>query len=227
MLEKDFVDGIKVKVNNIIGYRTFDKAMDDWYKASIEGFNVLENIKLNGGYLFIDQSGSYIVYDNIDKRNRYFYVNLKDVELYEENNETKEESLFDKVFQVHNEITLRNGDMLICLGKSYSSNENNDIYTDCYDENLKHGYREYCDIMKVVNPFTQEVIYEREEKIDWNIVEVDTPVLVRNSENEEWEEMKFAMYLHNANYKFFVFLNGDSKKTAEGIVRYKYCKLAK
>ena len=156
------------------------------------------------------------------------YVNLKDVELYEENNEAKEESLFDKVFQVHNEITLRDGKVFICLGRSCLSNENTDIYTDCYDENLKHDYWNY-DIMKVVNPFTQEVIYERGEEIDWNTVEVNTPVLIRDNETDEWLERKFAMYLPNDinRESFYVFNDGNTKETAGWIAKFKYCKLAK
>ena len=81
----------------------------------------------------------------------------------------------------------------------------------------------FVDGMKVkvntIKPFTQEVIYERETEIDWNSVEVNTPVLLRNSENEEWIERKFALYLPNAvkGYKFIAFTDNKTKENAPSV----------
>ena len=230
MLEKDFVNGMKVKVNTIKGYETLNSSIVDWENRSETYPNDLRDLKSineNGGYLFGNNKIYYVVYSNKDKNGRFFYVDLKDVEPYEE---LIEKSLLDKVFQVHNEITLRNGEAYICVGDKYLySNEEGYIEIVEYDEKLKHKYESNYDIMKVVNPFTQEVIYEREKEIDWNSVEVNTPVLLRNSENEEWIERKFALYLPNAvkGYKFIAFTDNKTKENADDIIAYRYCKLVK
>ena len=90
--------------------------------------------------------------------------------------------------------------------------------------------KDFVNGMKVkVNPFTQEVIYEREKEVDWNSIEVNTPVLLRNSDNEEWIERKFALYLPNAvkGYKFIAFTDNKTKENADDIIAYRYCKLVK
>ena len=33
-----------------------------------------------------------------------------------------------------------------------------------------------------------------EPEVDWSKVEVDTPILVRNTDNEEWNKRYFARY---------------------------------
>ena len=64
-----------------------------------------------------------------------------------------------------------------------------------------------------------------EPETDWSKVEVDTPILVRNSEYGEWFKMYFAKY---KNGKVYTWDNGYTSWTACGniIGAWKYAKLA-
>lgn len=63
-------------------------------------------------------------------------------------------------------------------------------------------------------------------EIDWNKVPIDTPVLVRDAFDEEWEERYFAAYLPNASTKFFTFDDDSTIKYAQDIIHWVECKLA-
>lgn len=54
---------------------------------------------------------------------------------------------------------------------------------------------------------------------DWNNVSVDTPVLVKNSIDEEWKRYYFADVKHGKPY---VFVFGCKSKEAGAITSYKY-----
>ena len=65
-----------------------------------------------------------------------------------------------------------------------------------------------------------------EPEVDWSKVEVDTPILVRGSENEEWNKRYFARYENETIYAWVsgrtswtVYDNGD-------MASWKYAKLA-
>ena len=62
-----------------------------------------------------------------------------------------------------------------------------------------------------------------EPEVDWSKVEVDTPILVRNSENGEWKRRHFAKYEHGHVY---VWNNGSTSWSACHMYDYKYAKLA-
>ena len=64
-----------------------------------------------------------------------------------------------------------------------------------------------------------------EPQVDWSKVEVDTPILVRNSEYGEWFKMHFAAY---KNGKVYTWDNGYTSWNACGniIGPWKYAKLA-
>ena len=61
-----------------------------------------------------------------------------------------------------------------------------------------------------------------EPEVDWNKIEVDTPVLVKNIENEEWRKRHFAKY---ENGRVHVWNNGSTSWSACHIYEYKYAKL--
>lgn len=65
----------------------------------------------------------------------------------------------------------------------------------------------------------------KEPEVDWSKVEIDTPILVRNSEYGEWFKMYFAKY---KNGKVYTWDNGYTSWTACGniIGPWKYAKLA-
>ena len=68
-----------------------------------------------------------------------------------------------------------------------------------------------------------------EPKIDWNKIKVDTPVLVRDGENNEWQRSYFAKYEDGFVYTWIA---GATSWTAVGyeavgsVYRWKYAKLA-
>ena len=61
-----------------------------------------------------------------------------------------------------------------------------------------------------------------EPEVDWNKIEVDTPVLVKNIENEEWKKRHFAKY---ENGRVHVWNNGSTSWSACRMYDYKYAKL--
>ena len=63
-----------------------------------------------------------------------------------------------------------------------------------------------------------------EPQVDWSRVEVDTPILVRNSEYGEWFKRHFAEY---KNGKVYTWNNGYTSWTAGGDMgAWNYAKLA-
>ena len=67
--------------------------------------------------------------------------------------------------------------------------------------------------------------YEEPEKpeVDWSKVEVDTPILVKNSEDEEWRKRHFAKY---KNGNVYAWSDGLTSWTAYDKMVWKYAKLA-
>ena len=62
-----------------------------------------------------------------------------------------------------------------------------------------------------------------EPKVDWSKVEVDTPILVRNTEDEEWRKRYFAKY---DKYGFvYTWKSGRTSWTEEDLCVWNYAKL--
>lgn len=81
-----------------------------------------------------------------------------------------------------------------------------------YDEDFKWSSNKKYDIMKVYDA-DNKLIWEREE-IDWSKIPVDTEVLVRNSQDQEWECRYFAKY---ENGKIYTFVYGATSWSSWGI----------
>ena len=62
----------------------------------------------------------------------------------------------------------------------------------------------------------------KEPEIDWSKIEVDTPVLVKDRENEEWKKRHFAKYEFG---RVYVWNNGSTSWSACRMYDYKYAKL--
>lgn len=62
-----------------------------------------------------------------------------------------------------------------------------------------------------------------EPETNWNKIEVDTPILVRDKENDEWKRRYFAKYEHG---RVYVWSNGSTSWSACRMYDYKYAKLA-
>ena len=66
-----------------------------------------------------------------------------------------------------------------------------------------------------------------EPETDWSKVEVDTPILVRRSDNEEWNKRYFAGYGNNGC--IYAWSNGCTSWTAynnSDVTEWEYAKLA-
>lgn len=64
---------------------------------------------------------------------------------------------------------------------------------------------------------------EEEPEIDWSKVKVDTPILVRDSEDSKWLERYFAKYEDGLVYAW---LGEHTSYDACGVAKWKYAKLA-
>ena len=61
-----------------------------------------------------------------------------------------------------------------------------------------------------------------EPKVDWNEVKIDTPILVRDSENGDWFKRYFAEY---KNGKIYTWDNGHTSWETSRMIEWKYAKL--
>ena len=65
----------------------------------------------------------------------------------------------------------------------------------------------------------------KEPEVDWSKVAVDTPILVRDYESQEWEARHFAKYEDGVIYSWD---GGSTSWTSRGnVTEWKYAKLAK
>ena len=63
----------------------------------------------------------------------------------------------------------------------------------------------------------------KEPEVDWSKVEVDTPILVRDYESQEWEARYFAKYEDGVIYAWD---GGSTSWTSKGnVTEWKYAKL--
>ena len=65
-----------------------------------------------------------------------------------------------------------------------------------------------------------------ESKIDWNKVEVDTPILVKNYEDEPWIRRYFAKYEDGLVYAWSIGRTSWTANTVAHMTKYYYAKLA-
>lgn len=63
----------------------------------------------------------------------------------------------------------------------------------------------------------------KEPEIDWSKVEVDTPILVRDYEGQEWARRYFAKY---ENETVYAWDSGRTSWSGDGVTEWKYAKLA-
>lgn len=63
----------------------------------------------------------------------------------------------------------------------------------------------------------------KEPEVDWSKVEVDTPILVRDYEGQEWARKYFAKY---ENETIYAWNSGRTSWSGDGVTEWKYAKLA-
>lgn len=82
-----------------------------------------------------------------------------------------------------------------------------------------------CDQCKMLQTIWLLEEYEepKEPEIDWSKVEVDTPILVRDSEDRSWIKRYFAKY---ENEIIYAWDSGCTSWSAYGLTEWEYAKLA-
>lgn len=79
-----------------------------------------------------------------------------------------------------------------------------------------------CDQCKMLQTIWLMEDYE-EPKVDWSNVKVDTPILVRDYESQEWARRYFAKY---ENGQVYAWDSGSTSWSAYSLTEWKYAKLA-
>lgn len=223
---------MKVVILGSVGlYDNLDDAINNNSLSSLN--TCARNIKKQG-YAYIRETDDKMIYEACDniEYNATWDVYLEDIEPYIEQvtdvRETtvEEESLLDKVFKTHNEITTRDGMKYICINDYIAYNADDYAITkDDFNLYLISKYEDCQCISEVVNPFTKEIIYEREKELDYTTLK-DEDLVEVSDDGENWEIAKFAIYLPKAEFKFYVYNNG-SREESNTLDEYKYCRLPK
>ena len=85
-----------------------------------------------------------------------------------------------------------------------------------------YGLSEYENYSLKFSTRDRELLWSIEDKIDWDEVEVDTKVLVRDRPYNEWLKRYFAKY---EDGKVYVFNDGRTSWNNEGITHWEETKL--
>ena len=105
----------------------------------------------------------------------------------------------------------------ICIGVKCS---------DCPLSELNNKTNYDCGVLELLYPEKAiEIVMNYEPKVDWTKVPVDTKVLVRDYEEENWTKRHFSKY---EGGKIYTYPNGTSSFTNNGeTISWNYCKLYK
>lgn len=111
--------------------------------------------------------------------------------------------------------------------KNFDINKNFcDEFVLPYILNTSDCSKVHCDACRLRQTVWLFEEYEEPEEftVDWNNVKIDTPILVRGSEKEEWEKRFFAKY----EYGFvFAWDFGRMSWNENQMIPWKYAKLPK
>ena len=102
---------------------------------------------------------------------------------------------------------------------------NNDLSNRLYDEieiTKVYDLNEYAFSSLRFSTTSRELLWERKDEVDWNKVEVDTKVLVRDRPYNEWLKRHFAKY---EDGKVYVFNDGRTSWSSRGITHWEETKL--
>ena len=82
-----------------------------------------------------------------------------------------------------------------------------------------------CDQCKMLQTIwlLEEYKEPEEPEVDWSKVEVDTPILIRDYEGQEWARRYFAKY---ENKTIYAWDYGRTSWTGDGVTDWRYAKLA-
>ena len=142
--------------------------------------------------------------------------------LLEEYEEPKEPKVDWSKVEVDTPILVRQGKNGTWLERHFAKYENGDVYA------WVDGQTSWTGADKIKWKYAklaEDAEENKESEVDWNEVKVDTPILVRDSENEEWLKKYFAKYEDGLVY---VWNLGRTSWTApnKSVSAWKYAKLA-
>ena len=81
---------------------------------------------------------------------------------------------------------------------------------------------EYAHMSLEFSTENRDLLWNVEDEVDWDEVEVDTKVLVRNKTDDNWLKRHFAKY---EDGKVYVFKNGRTSWSSRGITHWQETKL--
>ena len=125
-------------------------------------------------------------------------------------------------------VTLCKEGMVLVDEEGYHSNLkyfNDDLSSSLFTEieiTKVYDLSEYAFDSLEFSTKDRDLLWSVEDKLDWDEVEVDTKVLVRNKPDDNWLKRHFAKY---EDGKVYVFKNGRTNWNNEGITHWQETKL--
>ena len=83
-----------------------------------------------------------------------------------------------------------------------------------------------CCTLEAKKQWLEQEYVEPEQQVDWSKVKVDTPILVKNTEKEEWQKRHFARFKNGKVYAWYDGLTSWSTAGEDDVNFWKYAKLA-
>ena len=110
-------------------------------------------------------------------------------------------------------------------GTSWSKLAGSDKFASCRNITCDNCQFNDCDINQTCSDLKLAWLQQEYEKpeVDWTKVEMDTPILVKDYEDNNWIERYFATYFNGVVYAWF---NGKTSEKTNELIDWKYAKLA-
>lgn len=145
---------------------------------------------------------------------------LQAIWLLKDYEEPKEPEIDWSKVEVDTPILVRQGEKGQWLERHFAKYENGNVYA------WVDGQTSWTGVDEIKWKYAKLAEGEKEceePKVDWSMVEVDTPIFVKNSEDEMWRKRHFAKYKNGSVYAWS---NGFTSWTENYMASWKYAKLA-
>ena len=156
--------------------------------------------------------------DGLTSWTAYDMMVWKCAKLAEDEGECEEPKVDWNEVKIDTPILVRDSENTEWLKKYFAKYENGHVYV----WNLgRTSWTASND--KSVSAWQYAKLAENEEsEVDWNEVKIDTPIMVRDSENGDWFKRYFAEY---KNGKIYTWDNGHTSWETSRMIEWKYAKL--
>ena len=142
---------------------------------------------------------------------------LQTIWLLEDYEEPEEPEIDWSKIKVDTPILVRQGKNGKWLERHFAKYENGNVYT------WVDGQTSWTGEDKIKWRYAKLPEDEKKPEIDWSKVKVDTPILVRDSEDNKWLERYFAKFEDGLVYAW---LGETTSYDACGVAKWKFAKLA-